>query len=82
MFPENRVAKLRNDAQYLAPGDKIRVGHYERMKDSKPEYVTPKRIYYNLPALAKGLPYMSKYHIRECLYDKNWVEKVTGLDYT
>ncbi len=82
MFPGNRVAKLRNDAEHLSPGDKIRVHHYRRMKDTKPNYRRAKKIYWNLPALAKGLPYMRKYKIRECLYNKEWVERVTGLSYS
>lgn len=81
MFPENRVEKLRNDAEYLAPGDKQRVRTYEKLKDSAPQYMKPKQVWGGLPALARGLPYMGKYHIRECLYDVDWVEKVTGLNY-
>ena len=82
MFPENYVAKLRNDAEYLAPGDKSRVENYNHMKGTVVQYVKPRRVYGGLPALARGLPYMSKYMVRECLFDKEWVESVTGLDYS
>lgn len=82
MFPLNRVAKLRNDAEYLAPGDETRVSQYQRMKDAKLTHVTPKNIYGGLPALARGLPYMGKYYVRECLFDEKWVEGVTGLHYS
>ena len=83
MFPENRLSKLRNDAEYLAPGDGARVAAYERQRRAAIEpYATPTSIYPNLPALAKGLPYMSKYRVRECLYNVDWVERVTGLSYS
>lgn len=83
MFPDNRLAKLKNDAEYLAPGDEVRVAHYERAKGSDPlPWIPPVNICKDLPALAKGLPYMEKYHVRECLFNRDWVEKVTGLSYS
>ena len=82
MFPLNKIEKLRNDAEYLAPGDAHRVRVYEGMKQSKPQYKPPTNIWGGLPALAKGLPYMPKYHVRDCLFNRGWVEQVTGLDYS
>jgi len=82
MFPENRVEKLRNDAEYLAPGDKHRVKIYEVMKDSKPVYKSPSKIWGGLPALARGLPFMARYKVRESLFHRRWVEQITGLDYS
>ena len=82
MFPENRVEKLRNDAEYLSPGDAHRVRVYETMKHSKPKHVSPTKVWDGLPALARGLPYMAKYRVRECLFNRLWVERVTGLTYS
>lgn len=82
MFPGNYVNKLRNDAEHLAPGDKTRVETYLKMGEGGRQYIPPKKIYSNLPALTKGLPYMAKYEVRECLFNLNWVETVTKLDYS
>jgi len=82
MFPLNKLRKLKNDAEYLAPGDKRRVKIYEDFKKGKPIYIKPTDIYVDLPALSKGLPYMEEYYVRKCLLDKKWVEIVTGLNYS
>ena len=82
MFPLNKIAKLRNDAEYLAPGDTHRVRVYENLKNSKPQHTAPTDIWRGLPALARGLPYLPKYHVREFLFKREWVERVTGLDYS
>jgi len=83
MFPENRLNKLRNDAEYLAPGDRHRVKVYEVYRGSSPKpFKPPKEIYGGLPALARGLPFMDRYCVRECLYDMGWVKQVTGLSYS
>lgn len=83
MFPANRLNKLRNDAEHLAPGDRYRVKIYETYNDSsiKP-FKHPQTVYEELPALAKGLPFMDRYYVRECLYDVDWIEQVTNLSYS
>ena len=81
MFPDNKLTKLKHDAEYISPGDKRRVEIYNVFKNSTFSYSKPKNIYNRLPALTHGLIYMSKYKIRECLFDREWVEMVTGLDY-
>jgi hypothetical protein len=81
MFPENKLNKLRNDAEHLAPGDVHRVGIYEAMRNINPVYRLPDKIWGGLPAISRGLAYMPKYYVRECLYDKDWLKKVTGLNY-
>ena len=81
MFPENKVNKLRNDAEYLAPGDKYRVDIYEVMKDVKPVYRRPDKVWGGFPVLARGFPYMPRYYVRECLFNKEWLSRATGLDY-
>jgi glycosyltransferase involved in cell wall biosynthesis len=82
VFPANSLNKRQNDAEYLAPGDKHRVKIYERMKGGKRgRFTPPKDVYDNLPALARGLPYMESYQVRECLFDKAWLLAVTGHKY-
>lgn len=82
MFPENKLTKLKHDAEYISPGDKTRVYRYEVFRDSAFTYKQPEQVYERLPAIVKGLRYMSKYKIRRCLYDIEWMETVTGLDYS
>lgn len=80
MFSENKQNKLRNDAEHLAPGDSYRVKAYREYK--KRRFRKPKKTYGGLPALARGLPFMTAYRVRKCLYNKEWVERVTGLSYS
>lgn len=82
VFPMNKLEKLRNDAEYLAPGDKHRVKIYETLKHSTPAYRSPSKVWGGFPALSRGFPYMEKYMIRESLFHRRWVEDVTGLDYS
>lgn len=79
VFPENKLNKLRNDAEHLSPGDAARVNMY--LHATITPYVRPTSVYSGLPALAKGLATMPKYHIREELFDKRWLRRITGLDY-
>jgi glycosyltransferase involved in cell wall biosynthesis len=79
IFPENRINKLKNDAEWLSPGDKQRVKMYQGAVAGN--YTPPKNVYPGLPALAKGLAGMPKYQIREELFDKEWLKEKTGLDY-
>ena len=83
MFPGNRLSKLRNDAEHLAPGDVHRVKVYENYRRiTRERFKYPKNIYEGLPALARGLPFMDRYYVRECLFNVKWVEQVTGLRYS
>jgi len=76
--------KRRNDAEWLAPGCSGRVKIYNDAKD-KPYGNKPlplrENIYPDLPALAKELPFMFSYKVREELFDKNWLFEKTGLEY-
>ena len=84
VFPQNMVNKRRNDAEWLAPGCSGRVKIYDVLKGrSYGDGNIPPReaVYPDLPALAKELPFMSSYKIREELFDKNWLFEKTGLEY-
>ncbi len=84
VFPHNMVNKRRNDAEWLAPGDAWRVSIYDRIKGGQyGEYAPPHpdNVCPDLPALARGLVTMGSYEVREELFDKEWVETLTGLKY-
>lgn len=84
VFQDNMLNKRRNDAEWLAPGDRVRSETYERLKEGVPRaYVPPhpNDVYPDLPALARGLAPMGAYEVREELFDVNWVESLTGLEY-
>jgi len=81
VFPGNHINKLRNDAEYLAPGDERRVLNYDLMKGRSHAFKVPTAVYYDLPALARGLVGMEYYQVRDCLFDKTWLKKTTGHNY-
>jgi len=84
VFPKNTLNKRKNDAKWLAPGDKGRVKIYESIKDKNfggSRIPDPKDVYPDLPALARALPFMDEYFIRECLFDSEWLWFCTGIDY-
>lgn len=67
VFPGNEYNKRRNDAKWLAPGDKHRVKHFENMSPSY-AYRTPTSVYHGLPKLARGLVGMEFYRVRKELF--------------
>ena len=84
VFPLNMLNKRRNDAEWLAPGDRGRVGIYEKLKDSRYDWFNPPKsddVYPKLPALARGLTPMGAYKVREELFDLGWLWQTTGLKY-
>jgi len=85
VFPGNVLEKRKNDALFVAPGDKYRVEIYERYKErTNREY--PDRVIkdpiLNLPALVRGLVGWGRYRVREELFDIDWLEQTTGLKYS
>ena len=84
VFQDNMLNKRRNDAEWLAPGDRVRTETYERLKEGKTsKYVPPHPddVYPDLPALARGLVTLGSYRIREELFDVSYVSELTGLEY-
>lgn len=84
VFPYNRINKWRNDVKWIAPGCSARATIYEQIKGSKYgsyHHPKPEDVYSDLPALAKELPFMPLYKVREELFDKNWLFEKTGLEY-
>jgi len=81
MFSGNRMTKLKHDAEYISPGDRIRVKHYNDMKGSSFSYRPPKNVMDSLPALCYGLQDMEYYMVRDELFDVEYVEELCSLNY-
>lgn len=81
VFPGNMNNKRRNDAEYLAPGDKQRVKSYDLLKDNVYSYQKPESVMAGLPTLCYGLTYMETYRVREELFDVEYVEELCSLNY-
>jgi len=84
VFQLNMMNKRRNDAEWLAPGDRGRVQIYEEIKGGRHGWFkppNPEDVYPTLPALAKGLVNMGAYEVREELFDPDWLWQKTGLIY-
>ena len=84
VFQDNMLNKRRNDAEWLAPGDRTRSETYEKLRGGvHAKYVppSPDEVYPGLPALARGLVTMGSYRVREELFDVDYVRELTGLEY-
>ena len=64
VFPGNMYNKKRNDAEWLAPGDKGRVRGFKNLSPNY-RYKTPTAVYHDLPILARGLVGMEFYEVRD-----------------
>ena len=77
------MAKRRNDAEFVASSDEHRVKAYQRLLDMNwkpPRMPEAKDLGY--PAIIKGLVSKRTYVVREELFDVDWLEEITGLQYT
>ena len=83
VFPGNVINKRRNDAEWIAPGDKHRVRIYDQVKGGKRSLTAPHpdSVYPHLPAIIEDLPFMPTYEVREELFDVGWLQRKTGLKY-
>ena len=83
VFPGNVINKRRNDAEWIAPGDKHRVRAYDQIKGGRRELTIPKpeSVYRDLPTIIEDLPFMHTYSVREELFDVDWLQRKTGLKY-
>jgi len=81
VFPGNYINKWKNDAEWLAPGDRHRTAIYEKVRGNKYRRPPPTNVVEGLPALVKGLTQMHEYRVREELFDVDWLTEITGLDY-
>jgi len=83
IFPENVLAKRKNDAEFIASSDKHRVQAYQQLLDMnwRPPSQMPEATDLGYPAIIRGLVSKKRYVVREELFDPEWLEGITGLKY-
>ena len=84
LFPKNTLRADERIALEIAPKDESRIVRWEEQKKVSWDLIKPpppEQILDCLPALIKGLNQESEYKVREELFDKKWLSKITGLKY-
>jgi len=84
MFPRNILTAEEKLATFLAVKNTERLDAWNRNKERNLDFVKPPpedKVLSCLPALIKGLSQDLEYRVREELFDKNWLKKMTGLEY-
>lgn len=81
VFNGNMLAKRQNDAEYVAQGDTHRVQIYHEIKTWKFHPIIVRNPLDNLPSIMNGLVGRFIYEVREELFDIDWLNKTTGLEY-
>lgn len=82
VFPGNTLRKLKAHFTFLARGAEHRRVRWENFKKNPPPLYPPDpEAVKRLPALIQGLAGLNKYKVREELFDKKWLRKLTGLNY-
>jgi len=87
VFPKNNIKRYERIATYVATGCRVRREIWERLKQIQQSnqnwenWKPPEKILSCFPALFQGLNKYSEYTVREELFDKKWLSKVTGLKY-
>jgi hypothetical protein len=67
---------------YTATSDESRKKIYESIKNlDYREWKPPVKMADVFPAIVKGLNEYTEYQVREELFDKEWLRKITGLNY-
>jgi len=81
IFPGNMLNKRKNDAEYVAREDSARVEVYERIRFRAKMRTNVTDSSLDLPALIRGMVGWQEYRVREELFDKEWLRRLTGLYY-
>jgi len=82
VFPENDLKRTKAVATFFAEKDKERVQRWEDLRSNPPQKQEPNpKAVKQLPALVQGLAGLDKYKVREELFDKKFLKKLTGLNY-
>ena len=82
VFPENGLMRAKTIATFFAREDKERQEAWKRLESysfqkQEPDPPTVKQ----LPALIQGMAGLDKYKVRDELFDKKFLKKLTGIDY-
>lgn len=85
LFPRNRLEQDKINVEFIGQGKAGgRQESYEaslRRDRNQMELPNPDEVLDCIPALLQGLSQELRYRIREELFDINWLEKITGLNY-
>lgn len=84
MFPRNVLRAEERLARFLAVKNVERVESWESSKRVNWHNISPpieEKVLDCIPALIKGLSQDLEYRVRGELFDRNWLKKITGLDY-
>lgn len=82
VFPGNAIAKLKAHATFLGRAGELRRQLWEKLKSNPPKKQEPNpKIVKKLPALIQDLAGLDKYKVRDELFDKKFLKKLTGLNY-
>jgi glycosyltransferase involved in cell wall biosynthesis len=81
-FPENVLKRAETIATFFAKKDEGRQRGREHFKANPPQKQEPNpEAVKQLPAIIQGLAGLDKYRVREELFDKKFLKKLTGLNY-
>ncbi len=82
VFPGNAIAKLKAHATFLGRKGELRRQLWKKLEKNPPQKQEPDpEIVKRLPILIQGLAGFNKYKVREELFDKRFLKKLTGLNY-
>jgi glycosyltransferase involved in cell wall biosynthesis len=84
VFPKNALRADERIAKEIAPKNVERLEAFKILKEvNLNSFTLPRKneVLSFLPALMKGLSQELEYKVREELFDKKWLSKITGLNY-
>jgi len=81
-FPENAIARVKTAATFFARMDEDRQRAWESLKSRHLQKQEPNpEAVKQLPAIIQSLAGFKKYRVRDELFDKKFLKKLTGLKY-
>lgn len=82
VFPENDLERAKTVATFFAEKEEARPQRWKYFEANPPRRQEPNpEAVKQLPALAQGLAGFDKYKVRDELFDKKYLKKLTGLSY-
>jgi len=82
VFPENDLKRAKTVATFFAKEEKERQQIWKHFESNPPKKQEPNpEAVKQLPAIVQGLAGFSKYKVRDELFDKKFLKKLTGLNY-
>jgi hypothetical protein len=82
VFPENDLKRAKTVATFIAGKDEERQQLWEYFESNPPPKYKPNpEVVKQLPAIVQGLAGFSRYKVRDELFDKKFLKKLTGIKY-